>query len=158
VLCVLWVVLCVVLCVGWCVRVFCVCLCCLVLYTNTTPPPKPDQTKPNRTPTNGRRLCPADKHGKRAFAPVMLRRLKNLGITKTDPDDLTPEEVSAFARLDFDPNSITWRRVMDVNDRCAERQVCACCVCMEFLRQAACQSKQTHAISNPVDTQSHAGS
>ncbi|GBF94440.1 10-formyltetrahydrofolate synthetase [Raphidocelis subcapitata] len=64
-----------------------------------------------------RRLCPADKHGKRAFAPVMLRRLEKLGIAKTDPSELTPTEVSAFARLDLDPQSITWRRVMDVNDR-----------------------------------------
>lgn len=64
-----------------------------------------------------RRLCPADKSGRRAFAPVMLRRLKKLGIDKTDPDDLTPEEVSEFARLDIDPETVTWRRVMDVNDR-----------------------------------------
>lgn len=64
-----------------------------------------------------RRLCPADKHGKRSFAPVMLRRLKKLGIEATDPDALTPEERSAFVRLDIDPASITWRRVMDINDR-----------------------------------------
>lgn len=38
------------------------------------------------------RLCPKDKHGKRSFAPVMLRRLKKLGIEKTDPSELTPEE------------------------------------------------------------------
>ncbi|KIZ04525.1 methylenetetrahydrofolate dehydrogenase (NADP+) [Monoraphidium neglectum] len=64
-----------------------------------------------------KRLCPTDKKGNRAFAPVMLRRLKKLGIEKTDPAQLTPEEVSAFVRLDIDPDSITWRRVMDVNDR-----------------------------------------
>lgn len=40
-----------------------------------------------------RRLCPADKQGKRTFAPVMLGRLQRLGISKTDPDELTPEEV-----------------------------------------------------------------
>jgi hypothetical protein len=67
-----------------------------------------------------RRLCPADKQGKRTFAPVMLRRLAKLGITKTDPNDLTPEERSAFVRLDIDPASITWRRVMDINDRWVE--------------------------------------
>jgi len=38
------------------------------------------------------RLCPKDKHGKQSFAPVMLRRLKKLGIEKTDPSELTPEE------------------------------------------------------------------
>ena len=84
-----------------------------------------------------RRLCPADKRGKRAFAPVMRRRLAKLGITKDDPDALTPEEVSAFARLDLDPASITWKRVMDVNDRHARGCVCVfmcvsvwLCVCV----------------------------
>lgn len=42
-----------------------------------------------------RRLCPANKQGKRTFAPVMLDRLQRLGINKTDPDELTPEEVSS---------------------------------------------------------------
>lgn len=46
-----------------------------------------------------RRLCPPDNSGKRSFAPVMLRRLQKLGITKTNPDDLTPEEITKFARL-----------------------------------------------------------
>ncbi len=63
------------------------------------------------------RLCPPDKQGNREFAPVMLRRLKKLGIDKTDPNTLTPEERSRFARLDIDPDSITWRRVVDTNDR-----------------------------------------
>ena len=30
-------------------------------------------------------LCPPDKQGKRKFSPSMLRRLKHLGIAKTDP-------------------------------------------------------------------------
>jgi methylenetetrahydrofolate dehydrogenase (NADP+)/methenyltetrahydrofolate cyclohydrolase/formyltetrahydrofolate synthetase len=47
----------------------------------------------------------------------MLRRLKKLGIDKTNPDDLTEEEVSKFVRLDIDPETITWRRVTDCNDR-----------------------------------------
>ncbi|KAG1358818.1 formate--tetrahydrofolate ligase [Cocos nucifera] len=63
------------------------------------------------------RLCPPNKEGKRTFADAMFRRLKRLGISKTNPDELTPDEVKRFARLDIDPNSITWRRVMDVNDR-----------------------------------------
>ena len=42
------------------------------------------------------RLCPPDKEGNRRFSPSMLRRLKKLGIDKTDPNDLTPEERSAF--------------------------------------------------------------
>jgi len=63
------------------------------------------------------RLCPPAKDGSRRFAPVMLRRLRKLGISKTNPNDLTPEERSRFARLDIDPDSITWRRVTDTNDR-----------------------------------------
>ncbi|BBN17539.1 formate--tetrahydrofolate ligase [Marchantia polymorpha subsp. ruderalis] len=63
------------------------------------------------------RLCPADKEGNRKFAPVMLKRLKKLGITKTNPAELTPEESKAFVRLDFDKEQITWKRVVDVNDR-----------------------------------------
>ncbi|BFZ65297.1 tetrahydrofolate synthase [Saitoella coloradoensis] len=62
------------------------------------------------------RLVPA-KGGVRKFAPVMFRRLKKLGIDKTNPDDLTEEEITKFARLDIDPETITWQRVLDVNDR-----------------------------------------
>jgi methylenetetrahydrofolate dehydrogenase (NADP+)/methenyltetrahydrofolate cyclohydrolase/formyltetrahydrofolate synthetase len=62
-------------------------------------------------------LCPLDKKGNRRFAPTMLRRLKKLGIAKTDPNQLTPEERSRFARLDIDESTITWRRVIDINDR-----------------------------------------
>ena len=47
----------------------------------------------------------------------MLRRLAKLGIAKTDPEALTPAERSAFVRLDIDPAAITWRRVLDTNDR-----------------------------------------
>ncbi len=62
-------------------------------------------------------LCPPNKKGERSFSPSMLRRLKKLGISKTDPNALSPAERSRFARLDIDPNGVTWRRVIDVNDR-----------------------------------------
>jgi methylenetetrahydrofolate dehydrogenase (NADP+) / methenyltetrahydrofolate cyclohydrolase / formyltetrahydrofolate synthetase len=62
-------------------------------------------------------LCPPDKKGNRRFSPSMLRRLKKLGIHKTDPNELTPEERTRFARLDIDTDGIAWRRVMDTNDR-----------------------------------------
>jgi formyltetrahydrofolate synthetase len=62
-------------------------------------------------------LCPPDKQGNRRFSPSMLRRLKKLGIDKTNPAELTAEERKRFARLDIDPASITWRRVVDTNDR-----------------------------------------
>lgn len=63
-----------------------------------------------------RRLVPV-KNGIRKFTPTMLRRLEKLGISKTNPDDLTPDEITKFARLDIDPKTITWRRVVDCNDR-----------------------------------------
>ncbi|KAJ5220313.1 C-1-tetrahydrofolate synthase cytoplasmic [Penicillium chermesinum] len=63
-----------------------------------------------------KRLVPAKK-GKREFQPIWFRRLKKLGIDKTNPDELTEEEIRRFARLDIDPETITWRRVLDVNDR-----------------------------------------
>jgi methylenetetrahydrofolate dehydrogenase (NADP+) / methenyltetrahydrofolate cyclohydrolase / formyltetrahydrofolate synthetase len=53
------------------------------------------------------RLVPITK-GKRQFAPSMLKRLEKLGINKTNPEDLTEEEIRRFSRLDIDPDSITW--------------------------------------------------
>jgi formyltetrahydrofolate synthetase len=64
-----------------------------------------------------RRLCPPAKDGSRSFSPTMLRRLKKLGINKTDPNELTEEEIHRFVRLDIDPDSISWRRVIDTSDR-----------------------------------------
>ena len=63
------------------------------------------------------RLCPKDKKGKRHFARGMMGRLAKLGITETDPDKLSDEQKAKFARLDIDPETVTWRRAVDVNDR-----------------------------------------
>jgi formyltetrahydrofolate synthetase len=63
------------------------------------------------------RLCPSEKDGRRRFGPGLLGRLKKLGIQKDDPNALTEEERSRLVRLDLDPDSITWRRVMDTSDR-----------------------------------------
>ncbi len=63
------------------------------------------------------RLCPADKEGRRRFGLGMVGRLRKLGISKTDPDELTAEERSRLVRLDIDPDTITWRRVIDTSDR-----------------------------------------
>ncbi|KAI8481278.1 C-1-tetrahydrofolate synthase, cytoplasmic [Branchiostoma belcheri] len=62
------------------------------------------------------RLVPT-KDGERKFSPIQMKRLEKLGITKTNPDDLTEEEVADFARLDIDKSTITWQRVIDTNDR-----------------------------------------
>jgi len=40
-----------------------------------------------------------------------------LGIDKTDPSSLSEEEITKFVRLDIDPSTITWQRVIDTNDR-----------------------------------------
>lgn len=64
-----------------------------------------------------RRLFPQDKNGKRSFARGMQNRLKKLGISKSDPDKLTARERSRLVRLDIDPDTITWMRSIDTNDR-----------------------------------------
>ncbi|KFM27305.1 Formate-tetrahydrofolate ligase [Auxenochlorella protothecoides] len=64
------------------------------------------------------RLCPAGRDGARRFAPIMRRRLAKLGLEgAADPDALSEEDRRRFARLDIDPATITWRRVLDTNDR-----------------------------------------
>ncbi|KAK5782292.1 hypothetical protein RI543_000222 [Arxiozyma heterogenica] len=63
-----------------------------------------------------KRLVPT-KNGSRKFTPSMLKRLQKLGINKTNPDSLTPEEINKFARLNIDPEQIVVKRVVDVNDR-----------------------------------------
>lgn len=65
------------------------------------------------------RLCPKDKSGKRKFEPSMYARLDKLGLghKKHDPDSLTPEEIERFSVLDIDPDTITWKRVTDCNDK-----------------------------------------
>ena len=62
-------------------------------------------------------LFPKDKQGKRHFSIGMQHRKKKLGIETDDPDQMTEEQKSAFVRLDIDPDSITWKRVVDTNDR-----------------------------------------
>ncbi|MEE6493969.1 hypothetical protein FKM82_016979 [Ascaphus truei] len=62
------------------------------------------------------RLVPSS-NDVRKFSDIQIRRLKRLGIEKTDPAALTEEEINAFVRLDIDPDTITWQRVLDTNDR-----------------------------------------
>jgi len=62
-------------------------------------------------------LFPKDKKGKRRFSVGMQHRRRKLGIETDDPDQMTEEQKSKFVRLDIDPESITWKRVVDTNDR-----------------------------------------
>lgn len=66
-------------------------------------------------------FCPADKAGKRCLSPTVRRRLRKLGIDKTEPEELTLEDKRRIFRLDIDPETITWNRVIDVNDRFLRR-------------------------------------
>ena len=57
-------------------------------------------------------LCPADKTGARRFSPSMLRRLKKLGINKTDPNELTPKSANALPGWTstqlISPSAVLW--------------------------------------------------
>ncbi|XP_023238666.1 C-1-tetrahydrofolate synthase, cytoplasmic-like [Centruroides sculpturatus] len=63
-----------------------------------------------------RRLV-STKKGKQEFTEIQKGRLQKLGIKATNPKDLTKDEIKRFARLDIDPSTITWQRVIDTNDR-----------------------------------------
>lgn len=62
------------------------------------------------------RFVPSIK-GVRKFSEIQVKRLEKLGINERDPDKLTPEEMEKFAFLKIDPDTITWQRVYDTNDR-----------------------------------------
>lgn len=62
------------------------------------------------------RLVPTKK-GERKFSTIQVKRLGKLGIIERDATKLTEEEMGQFARLDIDPATITWNRVLDTNDR-----------------------------------------
>lgn len=64
-----------------------------------------------------RRLFPLDKEGRREFSVGMQNRKKKLGIKSDDPDKMNEVETSRFVRLDIDPETITWMRGLDTNDR-----------------------------------------
>ena len=56
-------------------------------------------------------LCPDGK-----YTPSMCRRLAKLGIQSEVPADLSDADRERMFRLDIDPYSIQWRRVVDVSD------------------------------------------
>ncbi len=57
-------------------------------------------------------LCPDG-----TFAPSIQKRAKRLGIQANKLADLNAEEKRRLFRLDINPDSITWMRVVDINDR-----------------------------------------
>jgi methylenetetrahydrofolate dehydrogenase (NADP+)/methenyltetrahydrofolate cyclohydrolase/formyltetrahydrofolate synthetase len=56
-------------------------------------------------------LCPDDE-----YTESMRKRLKKLGIESEKPSDLSDEDKERMFRLNIDPDSIQWRRVIDVSD------------------------------------------
>ena len=62
-------------------------------------------------------------NGKRTFSPIQQRRLNKLKINKTDPMTLTEQEISSFVRLNIDPATITWQRVVDTNGKICKMKV-----------------------------------
>ena len=70
-------------------------------------------TKELRWSTNflAKALCPADE-----YTPSMRKRLAKLGIESVKPSDLSAADKERMFRLDIDPYSIQWRRVVDVSD------------------------------------------
>jgi len=64
-----------------------------------------------------RRLLPIGDDGKRVIANAFRIRAKRLGIDLGDIENLSDEDRRRLVRMDIDRDSITWRRVMDTNDR-----------------------------------------
>jgi methylenetetrahydrofolate dehydrogenase (NADP+)/methenyltetrahydrofolate cyclohydrolase/formyltetrahydrofolate synthetase len=56
-------------------------------------------------------LCPDGE-----YTSSMLKRLEKLGIDSQEPSDLSPEDQERMFRLNIDPYSVQWRRVVDVSD------------------------------------------
>ncbi len=56
-------------------------------------------------------LCPDDE-----YTPSMRKRLEKLGIQSEKPSDLSTGDKERMFRLNIDPDSIQWRRVVDVSD------------------------------------------
>jgi len=57
-------------------------------------------------------LCPDDE-----YTDSMRKRLEKLGIESEKPSDLSDEDKERMFRLNIDPYSIQWNRVVDVSDK-----------------------------------------
>jgi formyltetrahydrofolate synthetase len=66
-------------------------------------------------------LCKKGPDGKPVFASCHQRRMDRLGITAKNPSDLTDAQRRDVFRLDIDADTITWNRVLDVNDKMLRR-------------------------------------
>lgn len=64
-----------------------------------------------------KRLCPVKKDGTRDVPIGLTYRAKKLGLDLAKINEWTPEQISKYVRLDVDPKTITWKRVLDLSDR-----------------------------------------
>lgn len=64
-----------------------------------------------------KRMCPVKKDGSRDIPIGLSYRAKKLGLDISKSTEWTEEQISKFVRLDVDPKTITWKRVLDLNDR-----------------------------------------
>ncbi|CAG0985012.1 formate--tetrahydrofolate ligase [Phycisphaerales bacterium] len=65
--------------------------------------------------------CRKDATGEAIFASFHQRRMQRMEVLARKPSDLSPKDLRAVFRLDIDPATITWNRVLDVNDRLLRR-------------------------------------
>ncbi len=63
------------------------------------------------------RLIPMGSNGRRKIARGIRARMDKLGIKEADLETLSEELRRKLVRLDIDPDRISWRRVVDTNDR-----------------------------------------
>ncbi len=64
-----------------------------------------------------RRLFPIGPDGERIIAKAFVTRAARLGIDLSDIEQLSEDDRRRLVRMDIDSDNITWRRVMDTNDR-----------------------------------------
>merc|ERR1712157_647799 len=57
------------------------------------------------------------KKGKRVLSNSMRMRLEKLGLGGKPIEEFTQEDMARAARLNIDKDTVTWRRVLDTNDR-----------------------------------------
>ncbi|CAO2637686.1 C-1-tetrahydrofolate synthase, cytoplasmic [Lemmus lemmus] len=55
-------------------------------------------------------------NGVRKFSDIQIGRLRRLGVEKTDSTTQTDDEINRFARLDSNPETIMWQRVIPEED------------------------------------------
>ncbi len=66
-------------------------------------------------------VCRRGTDGKPVLSDCHRRRMAKMEIVAGSTDDLSDAEVRLLFRLDIDPETITWNRVLDVNDRMLRR-------------------------------------